>query len=208
MYKKIIASIGICLLFCSHLSFSKQNFSVLKHQSIVILTNDSLKININAFKKGHSQTEIISIPKGSRPLPSKYLKSRYIRRHIRQFRRGASFLIPSENLDKYGRTVLGRNDGQFVMSRISMDDLIKKSHGEISIIEQELGIPAGNWKYYKIVRIDIPKPKKLHIRIPSGNEIGANELWIPGGKLPNGYSESVIDPIPEGKYKETLILIK
>lgn len=208
MYKKIIALISLSLLFYSHQSFSKQNLSELEYHSIVSHKNDSLTVTSKVFKKGYSQTEIVTISKGNRPLPSNYLKSKYIRRHIRQFRRGASFLIPSENLDKYGRTLLGRNDGQFVMSKNSMDDLLKKSHGEISIIEQELGIPSGNWKYYKIVRIDIPKPKKLHIRLPSGNEVGANDLWIPGGKLPNGYSESVIDPIPKGKYNETIILVK
>lgn len=205
MSKKTIAIIGFSLLFICYQVFSKQKKTKFNYHSIVSKTNDSLLISSKVFKKGHSKTEIVTIPKGNRPLPSNYLKSKYIRRHIRQFRRGASFLIPAENLDKFGRTILGRNDGQFVMSKVSMDDLITKSHGEISIIEQELGIPAGNWKFHKIVRIDIPKPRKLHIRIPSGNEVGANDLWIPGGKLPNGYSESVIDPIPLGKYKETLI---
>jgi hypothetical protein len=33
----------------------------------------------------------------------------------------------------------------------------------------------------------------LNLRIPSGNEAGANEFWIPGGKLPDGNSEAVID---------------
>lgn len=29
--------------------------------------------------------------------------------------------------------------------------------------------------------------------MPSGNEAGANEFWIPGGKLPTGNLEAVID---------------
>lgn len=165
--------------------------------------------NLSKFlKKGHSKDEITSIPKGKRPLPSNYLKSRYIRRHVRSFKRGASFLIPETILDKFGRNILGRNDGQFMMNKHDMDDLLAKAQGRVIIIETELGIPAGLWQNGRIIRIDIPKPKRLHIRIPSGNEIGANELWIPGGKLPNGYSESVIDPIPKGKYTETLILLK
>ncbi len=43
------------------------------------------------------------------------------------------------------------------------------------------------------------------MRMPSGNELGANPQWLPGGKLPTGYSEIVIDNIPKGKYIETKI---
>ena len=173
-----------------------------------IFSKDSLDFFVHSFKKGYSKQEIVSIPKGKRPLPSNYLKNRYLRRHIRQFKRGASFLIPESILDKFGRNTVGRSDGQFVMSKYDMDNLLSKAKGEISIIENELGIPNGLWKNNNLIRIDIPKPKRLHIRIPSGNEGGANDLWIPGGKLPNGYLESVIDPIPKGKYRETLIILK
>jgi hypothetical protein len=44
--------------------------------------------------------------------------------------------------------------------------------------------------------------------MPSGNEAGANELWLPGGLLPKGYKEAVINRIPKGKYIETLTDIK
>jgi hypothetical protein len=51
-----------------------------------------------------------------------------------------------------------------------------------------------------MIRIDIPYPFELNIRIPSGNEMGANALWFPGGYLPTGYLEAVIDRIPKGFY--------
>jgi hypothetical protein len=39
--------------------------------------------------------------------------------------------------------------------------------------------------------------------MPSGNEIGADELlWIPGGKTLGGFSEAIIEPI---KVKNTNI---
>ena len=44
-----------------------------------------------------------------------------------------------------------------------------------------------------MLRIDIPYDEKLNLRIPSGNEAGANSQWIPGGKLPAGGREAVID---------------
>jgi hypothetical protein len=170
--------------------------------------SDSVDYISKFVKKGYSKNEIISIPKGKRPMPSNYLKNRYIRRHIRTFRRGASLLIPENVLDKFGRENIGRADGQFVMNKKDMNDLLIKANGKLSYLETELGIPSGLWKNSRIIRIDIPKPRRLHIRIPSGNEAGTNDLWIPGGKLPNGYSESVIDQIPKGKYTETIIFLK
>jgi filamentous hemagglutinin len=41
--------------------------------------------------------------------------------------------------------------------------------------------------------VDITNPRELQLRIPSGNEAGANDLWIPGGRLPNGNSEAIVD---------------
>ncbi|MTK52663.1 MAG: hypothetical protein F8N35_04280 [Paludibacter sp.] len=40
----------------------------------------------------------------------------------------------------------------------------------------------------------------LNLRQP-----GANSEWIPGGYLPTGYSEAVINNIPKGKYIENSI---
>lgn len=169
---------------------------------------NSFEYTKGAFKKGHSGAEVIHIPKGQRPLPSNYLKWRYRHRHLRSFKRGASFLIPEITLEKFGREKLGRPDGLFVMSKNEMDDLISKSSGNLNYVENQLGIPQNSWKNSTIIRIDIQKPKKHHLRIPSGNETGANELWIPGGKLPNGYRESVIDQVTQGKYKEIKLNLK
>jgi hypothetical protein len=170
--------------------------------------SDSIDYVSKFIKRGYTKKEIISIAKGKRPMPSNYLKRKYIRRHIRTFKRGASLLIPEDILEKFGREFIGRTDGQFVMNKKEMNELIIKANGNLSYLETELGIPSGLWKNSRIIRIDIPSPRRLHIRLPSGNEAGTNELWIPGGKLPNGYSESVIDRIPKGKYIETQILLK
>lgn len=184
---------------------SGNNFSLQENYSF---HKDSADIVRQVFKKGYSKNTITSIQKGSRPNPSNYLKWRYRHRHQRNFRRGASFLMPKSIMDKYGKAILGRQDGLFVMCKREMDDLIIKSNGQLNYIETELGIPAGTWKDTEILRIDIRRPKKLNLRIPSGNELGANDLWVPGGKLPNGYLESVINPVPEGKYQQTTIVLK
>jgi hypothetical protein len=83
-----------------------------------------------------------------------------------------------------------------------MDSLHTKANGDVSIIEAELGIPPGQWQGRSLIGIDVPSTEGLNLRIPSGNEMGTNDLWIPGGTLPNGYHEGVINNIPYGKYQE------
>jgi len=43
------------------------------------------------------------------------------------------------------------------------------------------------------------------LRMPSGNEAGANDQWLPGGLLPDGMPEAVIDggEIPPDGYRVT-----
>lgn len=45
----------------------------------------------------------------------------------------------------------------------------------------------------KIVRSDVAERRDYNLRIPSGNEAGANSDWIPGGLLPDGLPEAVFD---------------
>ena len=163
----------------------------------------------DAFIDGKNADDILAIPKGSRPDPSSYLKPDFIKNHLSTFEEGGSYLVPKEALDKYGRELIGRPDGnQFVMNNSEMNNLLVKADGDLTVIETELGIPAGLWKNKELVRIDIPISKELNLRMPNGNEGGANELWLPGGKLPNGYREAVINQISIKHYSETIINIK
>ena len=169
---------------------------------------DTVSLIDKYFRRGMSRKGILMIPKGKRPAPETYLKRRYIRRHLKNFKAGASCIVSKELLERYHGDSIGKADNsQFIMMKSEMDSVLMRSHGDLSRIEHELGIPAGAWKHRVLVRIDIPKPKKLKLRMPSGNEIGANVLWLPGGLLPTGYKEAVIDRIPKGRYKATLIEI-
>ena len=58
-----------------------------------------------------------------------------------------------------------------------------------------------------MVKFDITsfdKMKELHLRVPSGNEGGANELWLPRGYTSGGVPEEVIDQISKS---DTIISI-
>ena len=169
---------------------------------------DTVSLIDKYFRRGMSRKGILMIPKGKRPAPETYLKRRYIRRHLKNFKAGASCIVSKELLERHHGDSIGKADNsQFIMMKSEMDSVLMRSHGDLSRIEHELGIPAGAWKHRVLVRIDIPKPKKLRLRMPSGNEIGANALWLPGGLLPTGYKEAVIDRIPKGRYKASLIEI-
>ncbi|WP_139829495.1 hypothetical protein [Mycobacterium gastri] len=147
--------------------------------------------------------EIIAMPKGTRPDPSEYLSPEYIESHLEKFDEGATRFMPESNLAKYG--IAQRDGTSFVMPKNEADAMIEVSRGDLRAMENELGLPQGFLDSNIIVRIDIPDPKTFNLRIPSGNEAGANEQWIPGGRLPNGASEAVIDggDIPPGDYTVT-----
>ncbi len=69
-----------------------------------------------AWKSGWSKQKVLDLPKGSRPNPSTYLDQKYIDEHLAKFNDGASYLVPKDALDRFGRNPVGRTDGKFVMS--------------------------------------------------------------------------------------------
>ncbi len=71
------------------------------------------------------------------------------------------------------------------------------ANDDISIIEKELGFPNGYFSDGSgLVRIDIDDVIGLNLRLPSGNETGANSLWIPSGYIPGNVPEAISDIIP------------
>ncbi|MGH9381306.1 MAG: hypothetical protein ACRD2Z_11925 [Thermoanaerobaculia bacterium] len=150
--------------------------------------------------------EIKATPKGQRPDPSEYLSPTYISDHLAQFDAGATRFMPRSTLNKYG---IAREDGtSFVMPRHEAD-LIEDAarRGDLRYVEEALGLKEGFFDQGELVRVDVPNPRELNLRIPSGNEAGASELWIPGGKLPNGASEAVIDAggLPDSRYTTRVV---
>ncbi|PKI89915.1 hypothetical protein CW368_12180 [Actinomycetales bacterium SN12] len=134
--------------------------------------------------------EIVAMPKGTRPDPASYLPAKYIADHLANFDGGSTRFMLKDNLIDYG---IGQRDGTtFVMPTQHVDDLMKAAGDDSRVLEQMLGLPRGYLKQ-GVVRVDIPADRAAGLRMPSGNEAGANELWIPGGKLPTGLPEAVID---------------
>ena len=86
------------------------------------------------------------------------------------------------------------------MPKTVCDDIAKAAKGDLSVYEQALGFEPGYFKGHGgLVRIDVLDVEDLHIRIPSGNEAGANAWWLPGGYTSGGVPEAITDLIPKSR---------
>jgi hypothetical protein len=133
--------------------------------------------------------EILATPKGDRPDPSEYLSPDYIEQHLEKFGAGGTRFMLQENLDAFG---IGQRDGTtFLFPTSEIDTLM--TAGTLGDVETALGLPEGYLKDFEVIRVDIANPENYNVRIPSGNEAGANDYWLPGGLLPGGMAEAVID---------------
>ncbi len=158
-----------------------------------------------ASKSFQKMKEVREMAKGDRPDPSTYLPESYIESHLQQFSGGASRFMTKSNLDKYGP---GQRDGtSFVMPQHEADQLMSMAKGDQSALADSLGLPKDMLESNELIRVDFDSPEELGLRVPSGNEAGANEYWLAGGKLPDGASEAVIDAgnVPKDRYKTAKI---
>lgn len=137
--------------------------------------------------------EIQRLHKNDRPNPQEYLSREYIAQHLEQFKDGAVRLQMESGLNKYGPS---REDGtSFVMPKAEADALLAKYAGDPAGLEGALGLPKGTLSKPgdRLLYVEVKNPESLGLRMPSGGEAGANEKWIPGGKLPEGGSEAIVD---------------
>ena len=137
-------------------------------------------------------SEILNTSKGLRPDPSTYLKSEYISSHLAKFNGGVTKISASAPTE-----VVGPPGGTFVMPKSLADEMIATAGGNVSKLEELLSLEPGTLGINP-VRIDISSPNGL--RVPSGNELGANSQWLPGGYTGGGIPEATIDPAQIGTY--------
>ena len=163
--------------------------------------------------KNYWNEPILKIPKGSRPDPKTYVNSEYLTKHFAEFDDGATVIQTEWAYTNYSEAngFVGVPDDNtlFVMPKKYADKVIQNSNGNINYIEEKLGFPKGYFKYGGgLVRIDIEDLSGLDLRLPSGNETGANSLWIPGGETSGGVPEAVLNTVPLDKTRVSRIGIK
>lgn len=137
--------------------------------------------------------------KGDAPDPGDYLNDDYIRDHLSRFDDGASRIYFSDSLTRYGP---GQADhSTFVFPRDELQNILDETGGDAHEIARRLGMDPADFHVDRdlnkpLLDVEIRNfdPSELeNLRIPSGNESGANTHWIPGGYLPTGVPEAVID---------------
>ncbi|MFK5998166.1 MAG: hypothetical protein QM492_08650 [Rhodobacterales bacterium] len=159
-----------------------------------------LKIRIGNTLKGlpHSrinlpQSEIdriSGIPKGSRPPPSSYLSKAQIDAHLARFDEGAVRFTSRTDVDKYGTA---GNSEAFVMPKSEFDRIVSEAGGDLRVVEQRLGLDDGYLSSGDIMAVRISRQDMPDLRIPSGNESGARNQWVPGGFTSGRVPEAVVD---------------
>jgi hypothetical protein len=141
--------------------------------------------------------EILSMERGTRPDPFTYLSKEYIANHLAEFDGGVTKITANPPSG-----VVGPPGGTFVMPKSVADALITQSGGDVAKLEELLSLEPGTLGSNP-VRVDIESPEGL--RMPSGNEFGANSQWIPGGYTGGRITEATIDPAVPGTYTVTPI---
>lgn len=98
--------------------------------------------------------------------------------------------IGRKDVDNYGTA---RNSEAFVMPKSEFDRIVSDAGGDLRIIEQRLGLSRGYLSSGEAMAVHINRQVMPDLRLPSGNERGANSQWTPGGFTSGGVPEAVVD---------------
>ncbi|MGL3149276.1 hypothetical protein ACSS7Z_02825 [Microbacterium sp. A82] len=143
--------------------------------------------------------EIVAWNKGERPEPEDYLDADYIKQHLGQFENGGTHIYRTGSLEGYGPGNNMAADGSnttYVFPTDQLRDLMQQAKTPTELA-QALGLPENFFAGGDIELRDFAPHELDGLRMPSGNEGGTDpDKWIPGGYLPSGIPEAVID-IPD-----------
>ena len=128
------------------------------------------------------------------------LSDKFIEEHLHSFTEneiGGSYLLKKDAYKWHAKyePILGYKEdcSNYILNSDDMDKIIKESKGDLRIIEQKLGLPENHLGDGPIYRIDVRNPSQNNIRMATGKEMGANELFNtqidlqPGDKLDDIY---------------------
>lgn len=148
------------------------------------------------LKRNPGVVEALGSTKGTRNSPSTYLTPEYISAHLAKFQSQgvASRLVLKKSHTKYGVGKPDPGKTEFVSTKSDIDKILADADGDLDKIASELGVERAQLEGDGLVRIDFDLKKKS-VEIPSGNEFGTNPNWLPGGKLPDGKVEAVIETV-------------
>jgi hypothetical protein len=151
-------------------------------------------VNDNHYAGDWNRAKVLAYTKPNRPLPNLYLKPDYIAAHVAKFdQEGGAFIVVKSWIE--GGSYSSFPLGKFTMLKSEMDDLIAdyRLSGNVDILEDGLGYERGQLAGLEdelyVMYVD---KTKFAFEMPSGKEIGANNLWEPAGLTSGGKHEAVI----------------
>jgi hypothetical protein len=144
----------------------------------------------NSYDPNNNLNWVLEIPKGSRPHPATYLGVSERKALEAMFNEGAVRFTSRKSIERYGTA--GSSDA-FVFPRSYFDEVVSEAKGNLRIIEKRLGLESGYLGDVDTVAAYISRSDFSRMRIPSGNEAGANLFWLPGGRTSGGVPEMILD---------------
>lgn len=142
---------------------------------------------------------IIDAGRGNRPDPSTYMSRDAISQHLAMFDDGAIRFGSRRSYNERG--TLGPPGG-FVMSWRQFEAVMEAADGDLRKVEVALGLEPGYLDSADTMVAFIERSDMTALRMPSGNEGGANPFWLPGGFTSGGVAEAVMDFPPGLRFKK------
>ncbi|HWV49257.1 MAG TPA: hypothetical protein VN035_07355 [Microbacterium sp.] len=141
--------------------------------------------------------DVVDAGKGNRPDPSEYLDADYITDHLDQFANGATRIYKTDSILDWGpgnNQVPGNaTNTAYVFPTDQLNNLMEQVNSPTELAEA-LGLPSNFFEGADVQLRDFAPEDLAGLRMPSGNEGGTDvDHWIPGGYLPSGIPEAVID---------------
>lgn len=149
----------------------------------------------------YTPDRVVASGKPNRPYPGEYLDNEYITQHLDRFADGATRFYRADSLERYGP---GNQGTTFVFPSSEIDRIRLEAGNDPGKLGQMLGLGEnffvdGDGNAVDVVRADFSYEDIANgnLRMPRGDEGGANAQWIPGGYLPEGIPEAVFNVHPD-----------
>lgn len=126
------------------------------------------------------------------------------------YNKTGSKLVSTAQLERHAdKTTYGPPSGTYLSPSGEIDKLLSEGLSREEIYNK-LSLTDPDFLKGDLVRIDIEDTlaKELQYRNPTGEEVGANEKFIPGGQTEGGISERVVDGIPKDDKRVRVSIIK
>jgi len=189
--------------------------------SITSWTAESAKVYMKNFHTTPLGMCIKNQTSGSRPDPSCYLPQQVITYHLAPFVKSGAANIGNAYWDAQKNfQSIGHNDVNWVTSWDAMQGMVSDCANQhrgdpaeaanCTLISLGESTATGETMYddpaynesNRVILVHVygENVHDLNIRVPSGNEAGANEYWLPGGWTSGGMREAIVDTIPKSDY--------